>query len=279
MSEERIDWHAAFYSAIQLELEDYRNMLEFNDEFQLTAGSLRIDVLIVKKKQDIIINKNIAAVFRLHNILEFKGPGDSFSIDDFNKTMAYCYLYASMNHLETSCLSLTIVETGYPREALRKVSAGYGWAVTEAGTGIHLVSGAGMPFPIQIVESGKLPEEENLWIKNLNRNVSVQSLNKVLAESGKRKSESYMTAFLETVVRANKGTLLEVLKMEDLTLDEIFEQTGWAAKWEAQGEAIGEVKGEVRGEKKARKELLDLLKSGKSPEEIIRMYEDEPAKI
>jgi hypothetical protein len=50
---------------------------------------LRIDALIIKKKADVVIKKNIAAVFRRDNIIEYKGPGDTLSVAGFSKTMAY----------------------------------------------------------------------------------------------------------------------------------------------------------------------------------------------
>ena len=56
------------------------------------------------------------------------------------------------------------------------------------------------------------------------------------------------------------------------SLDEVFERTGLAAKWEARGEARGEAKGRAEGEAKGAQKFFDLLKSGKTPEEIIEMF-------
>jgi hypothetical protein len=61
---ERINWHQAFYGALHLELNEYRFCLKFETEHQLTAEPLRIDVLIIKKKPETVIKKNIGAVFR-----------------------------------------------------------------------------------------------------------------------------------------------------------------------------------------------------------------------
>ena len=38
----RIPWHPAFVEAIQLELQDYADFLEFKTEFQLTSEPLKI---------------------------------------------------------------------------------------------------------------------------------------------------------------------------------------------------------------------------------------------
>jgi len=58
-----ISWHPAFVQAIQLELEDYLDVLTFEMEHQLTTEPLKIDVLIIKKTKDVVIKKNIGQIF------------------------------------------------------------------------------------------------------------------------------------------------------------------------------------------------------------------------
>jgi predicted nicotinamide N-methyase len=55
-----IPWHPAFVQAIKLELEPYQDALEFIAEYQLTSEPLEIDVVIIKKAPDLVIEKNIA---------------------------------------------------------------------------------------------------------------------------------------------------------------------------------------------------------------------------
>ena len=43
--------------------------------------------------------------------------------------------------------------------------------------------------------------------------------------------------------------------------------------WQEEAREEGEKRGEKKGEMKGKKEIIDLLKSGKSPEDIIREYE------
>ena len=50
-----------------------------------------------------------------------------------------------------------------------------------------------------------------------------------------------------------------------LTLEKALEETGMIARWEARGEKKWKREGEQN--------IINLLKSGKSPEEIIREYE------
>ncbi|GHU16022.1 hypothetical protein FACS1894163_04610 [Spirochaetia bacterium] len=91
---ENIHWYPAFFAAIQLELDQYRDILEFQSEFQLNNELLRIDV-IIKKIKDVVLEKNIAHIFKMHNLIEYKSPEDTLSIYDFYKVMGYAYNYIS----------------------------------------------------------------------------------------------------------------------------------------------------------------------------------------
>ncbi|GHV86861.1 hypothetical protein AGMMS50255_1570 [Spirochaetia bacterium] len=95
MNDDHINWHGAFYDAIRLELEDYLDILTFEFEHQLNTDPLIIDALILKKKKQVAIEKNIAAIFKTTNVLEFKSPEDYLSISDFHKAIAYTHLYCA----------------------------------------------------------------------------------------------------------------------------------------------------------------------------------------
>src|SRR5215469_15057902 len=96
----RISWHPAFVQAIRVELEDYQDVLTFEEEHQLTTEPLKIDVLIIKKKKNVVIKKNIAQIFRSFNVVEYKSPTDRANIADYHKTHCYSRLYASLNKVD-----------------------------------------------------------------------------------------------------------------------------------------------------------------------------------
>ena len=75
-SRERSHWHDAFYEALRLELHDYRDVLHFENEYRLSREALRMDVLVIKKDSDAVIDKNIGRIFRAYNIFEFKSEND-----------------------------------------------------------------------------------------------------------------------------------------------------------------------------------------------------------
>jgi hypothetical protein len=68
-----------------MELERYQDVLTFEPEYQLTDEPLKMDVLIIKKERDVVIDKNIGALFRKDNIVEYKSPDDYVSVEDFIK--------------------------------------------------------------------------------------------------------------------------------------------------------------------------------------------------
>jgi len=57
-----------------MELQAYRDDLEFVPEHQLNAEPLKIDCIVIKKAKDAVIKKNIAAIFREWNVIEYKSP-------------------------------------------------------------------------------------------------------------------------------------------------------------------------------------------------------------
>jgi hypothetical protein len=95
----------AFIVALEQELEQYKNALEFDVEYHLTTESLRVDLVVIKKLKDITIGKNIAAIFRTHNLLEYKSPDDYVSIHDFNKGYGYVCIYSALNKVPLTDLT------------------------------------------------------------------------------------------------------------------------------------------------------------------------------
>jgi hypothetical protein len=105
-----------------------------------------------------------------------------------------------------------------------------------------------------VIESKKLPPEENLWLKSLNTGLNAEATGIILDESRKKGKEAETNAYLYAVLQASAEKLEEVVEMRKdgkITLDEVLEEAGLTAKWEARGEA--------RGEKSARKVTADDL--------------------
>ena len=85
----KIYWHSAHHEALQLELYEYVDSLEFKEEHALSKEALRIDTLAIKKIKDVQISKNIGKIFRKHNIVEYKSEGDYFSFWDYQSDRSH----------------------------------------------------------------------------------------------------------------------------------------------------------------------------------------------
>ncbi|MDR0785079.1 MAG: hypothetical protein LBE74_04245 [Treponema sp.] len=259
VAEERIAWHPAFFEAIRLELEEYEHILEFYPEHQLTKEPLRLDVLVIKKAVDMAIEKNIAHIFRKDNIVEYKSPEDYLSVYDFYKVYGYACFYAADRRLAMTDLSITFVETRRPREVIKHLEQERGYRVRERESGIYEVEGD--IIPIQIIESKRLSGAENIWFKNLTNEIDEADASAVYRASVGRGKENIPRAYLDVIFRANPKIMREVEVMSRETLNEVLGELGFIAEWEARGEA----------------RMLALLKSGKSAEEILQMYEGKNA--
>lgn len=54
MEEKALQWHAAFQAALQIELLEDWEYLQFQKEYNLTQKPLQIDTLIIKLEQGIV---------------------------------------------------------------------------------------------------------------------------------------------------------------------------------------------------------------------------------
>jgi len=253
-----------------MELDEYSQDLQFISEFPLNTQPLRIDVVIIKKSRDIAIKKNIASIFRKENILEYKSPDDYVSVEDFYKVYGYACLYSALNKVDVTDMTLTFVESRYPRELLAHLREVRGYTVEEKWPGIYIVRGD--ILPIQIIDNRKLSEKENIWLKDLDNKLEPPEMRQITAEIRRQGKAARIKAYLDVIAKANREVLEEVIRMSDTALlfEKVFEEVGWIAKWEARGE----VKGEARGRQEEKKNIINLLKSGKSAEEIIQLMEN-----
>ncbi|MDR1316091.1 MAG: hypothetical protein LBK13_04375, partial [Spirochaetales bacterium] len=129
-------WHPAFCEAISMDLEPWKDVLEFKFEYELTTGPLKIDVLVIRKLTADPIKGNIATLFREYNILEYKSPEDYISVDNFYKVYGYACFYASLSSKNIDSLTISLVGSRYPKELLRHLEKTRGYRVEEAYSGI-----------------------------------------------------------------------------------------------------------------------------------------------
>jgi hypothetical protein len=205
-------------------------------EYQLATEPLRIDLLIIKKSPGMAIDKNIARIFRSDNILEFKSPGDYLSVKDFLKVYAYACLYAAITpEIDFSGITLTLVEHRHPRELISYLSGERRYGVEETGPGIYTVRGDYLP--IQIIETKRLPAEENLWLKSLTNDLERGAARAILEGRKEAAREAPLSAYMDVLMRANPRAFMEALNMANHTetFEEVFTEAGIIPQWKEEG--------------------------------------------
>jgi hypothetical protein len=263
-------WHIAFYDAIRLELLDYRDVLDFDIEHQLTREPLRIDTVVIKKKDDVIIDKHIAAIFKKWNVIEYKSPEDSLSIADFHKGMAYAHLYCTPPERGTmDDLTVSFVISREPRELKNYLREVCHYTLTESWPGITVVAGGMMA--IQIIERKKLSADESFWLAMLCRGLSYESRQAVIAKVETVPEGAPVDAYMYILIQANGPMAKELGMTGEVIMEQELMRRGVVAKWESRGEVRGEAKGEARGEAKGKRETAKNLKQLGVPDEKLAL--------
>jgi hypothetical protein len=268
----RTSWHPAFLEAIKLELDQYGDALEYVPEYQLTKEPLRIDVVIVKKRKNVPITKNIAAIFRGDNIIEYKSPSDYISLEDFYKVYAYACLYLTTGSKTAegiSDLTITFVGSRYPRKLMEHLEKARHCTVERSSPGIYSVRGD--PVPIQIIDTRELPGDENIWLAKLDNRLDQTGARRIMTEIDRLDKAARMTAYIEAVYTANFEVMEEVSKMFDIAaiLDKPFEEAGYVTRKMILAKNEGKIEGILEGKNEGKEEIArNALSQGIPPETV-----------
>ena len=253
--QDKIYWHDAFYAALQLELHDYKDVLTFEEEHQLSKEALKMDVLIIKKTADKKINKNIGQIFKNHNIFEYKSETDNLNIWDYNKVTGYAMLYSAFEEIPTDDITISFVITPKPIKLFDHLVSDRDFEVEEVNNGIYYVKGD--TFKVQIIESKKLTAEENIFLKNLRSSLTKMDMQEVFEAYRKYGLLEKVNIYLDRVLDANQSILKEVLAMSSAAVRQIifehFEKDGTLDR--------------IR-EDKAKDTALKMLRKGYAPDEV-----------
>ena len=206
---------------------------------------MAIDVLIIKKKDAEPIHKNIGKIFRKYNIIEYKSPSDSLSVDDFYKVYGYTNFYKAdtgkVNEIPIQELTITLVSKRYPRELIRHLKEVRHYTIDNPEEGIYYVIGD--ILPIQIFVTNRLSPEKNLWLYSLTDTLEDMSVTRRLLEDYKKNKEDQLyQAVMEIIVKANENRLKEGKRdmcnaLLELMKDELDEKREEGIR---EGESLGE---------------------------------------
>ena len=279
MTDKVLQWHPGFCAALQIELQEESGNLEFYPEYELSKKPMRIDTLIVKKMTDSPVRKNIGRIFRKHNLIEYKSPGDYLSINDFYKVYGCACFYQSdtekVGDIRMEEITITFVCSHYPREMLRILEEERKIAIRKVENGIYWLENEFLP--IQIILNHELSSDENRWLNSLRTDIRAdQETDRLIRDYKAHKDSKLYQAVMDLVVRANQKAMKEARDMLCDALKELFaeELEEEAKKREQKSERIGERRGERIGELRL-SELIHRLLNENRLEDIRRVSEDE----
>lgn len=279
MNEEReklLQWHAAFFAGIQIELSEEADHLIFENEHMLGTKPMQIDVVIIRNDTKEKIRKNIGRIFRKFNIIEYKSPDDSLSIDDFYKVYGYACFYksdtAKTNEIKITEITLSFVCSHYPRELLRHLETERGFRLEKQEEGIFYLSGD--VFPIQFIVNRRLPQKENLWLRSLTNELDEgHAAQELLYEYKRHNREKLYQSVMDIIVRANAERFKEAKKMCDALLelmkDELDEQKQEGRQEGMQEHLLDQIRKKIR-KGKSLLQIADELEE--TPEAILPLY-------
>jgi len=221
IDKQEIQWHPGFYGAAELELSANRADLEFHQEFNLSKEPLRMDLLIIKKRTDTVIQNEIGRIFQKYNIIEYKSPDDGLSIDDFYKTIGYACLYKGLgdtvNQIPAEELTVSIFRHRYPRELFRKLIK-EGFTVEEVFPGIYYVRGR-VFFDTQIVVTSRLKGGSHKSLRLLSANIQKKDAREFIREAiflSNQGDRNNMEAVLQASIAANREIYNEIRRQSKM---------------------------------------------------------------
>ena len=166
----------------------------------------------------------IGRIFRGHNIIEYKSPEDSLSVNDFYKVYGYtCFYQSNTDHvkeIDSEDMTITFVSNCYPREMFRHLENVRNITVERQSKGIYYLKGDAIPM--QYLNLKELDEDENYWLQALRTNLKAgEEIRTLVSNYEKNRHSKDYSAVMNLIARANWKQMEEEKRMCD-ALNELF---------------------------------------------------------
>lgn len=213
----------------------------------LNTKPIQIDLLIVKKPPNAIIENEIGKIFRGHNIMEYKSPEDEMNVDTYFKTLAYAYLYKSsgtkVDEIKYEDITISLVRKRKPMKLLSWFQMNKYKVFTEY-KGIYEISKDGYP-PTQIIVSSELDKGSHTWLTALTSGMEEADVERFIRniENLEEKDEKeFADSVLQVSMKENVRAFDMAKEVPDMceALKELMKPELEEAREE--GELIGKVK-------------------------------------
>ena len=285
-------WHPAFCSATKLELVKNKKDLQYHSEYGINTKPIQIDLLVIQKSKDVVIENQIGKIFKGHNIFEYKSGDDGLNVDTYFKTLAYACLYKAkapkVDGIDAEDITITMARERKPVKLLYWFQE-HEYEIAEQYKGIYYIKKDGF-FDVQILVLKDLDPTLHVWLRSLTRKMKQDVAEKLILEmSDISEKDDYENAdsVLQVAMKENKKMftglkeeytmceeLRKLMEPEFSEAKRIAEEEGRRAGMEA-GRKLGMEAGMEAGRKVGMKSGMELslvvigkLQEGKMVEEI-----------
>ena len=229
----RIDWESSAFGALLFGLEKYLGRLKITHGFKLNTEPREIDGLVIDKQYSSgkPFNNAIGAIFRRHNVFEFKNPFEALNIDTVCKVISYAMQYKSSGkHVDSIPLdevTISILRVTKPQQ-LFKVLEKKGFGIEKKYQGVYYVIGM-VCMPLQIVVGSELEGDEFLAFRVLKRKAKKEDIRRFVLDfrSLKGRWKRVLTeaghSILNASASANRETYKRLRKEDSQMRDALAE--------------------------------------------------------
>jgi hypothetical protein len=207
-------WHPACAVAFLSFFEKYKSHFEMITEFGLHKNPLSIDILVLKKSNEIVFDHSLGRHFRAHNLIEYKSPDDNFLMRDFDRTLAYVAYYCSHEGVSHDDVTVTILTSHEPRAVLSHLNQ-KGIANSNPKKGYYKTTFG--DFDFTMVDTRYL-ENDAFLLKVLRPNISQAEFIEAIEIMRNSGQQLYDNAYLNVLVKANPTLAKEGHTMEELIM-------------------------------------------------------------
>ena len=221
---DKIQWHPSFFGATAFEFKSNKDDIEILSEYNLNKKPLRIDILIVKKKHNgvtVRLDNEIGHIMKTYNIIEYKSPDDSLTIDDFYKTLAYAYQYKatgkSVDSIDLAELTVSFFTERFPRKLINRLES-LGYVIKKNYPGIYYISEDVTMIPaIQLIVIRQLSDEHSSF-RILSKKADKTDIKRFIHEMNRAKDKddkANADAVLQASISANRELYNRIMRGDD----------------------------------------------------------------
>ena len=266
----QIDWHSGFAGGLSLSLRRYYSEIQIERELPLTKEPLKMDFLVVKKNEGVVIDNALGRGFLKYNIIEYKNPDDELNIDVAWKVIGYAAIYKSsgrrVNEIPSEDITVTIVRTRKPVKLFKYLRKQQIDVICERD-GVYRIDGL-VSIPCRVIVLREVKDKQLLALKVMERNADENDIREFLEEAKMYNlpgDKHDADAVIQVSSRANIETY-ERLKGDERMCEALRELMADELK---EAEINGENRGVKQGiEQRDIEKISEMLNMGRKPEDI-----------